>query len=229
MTFVLRHDEIRRGRRIVLRAGEITAALPAAVAVVGANGSGKTSLFMHVTRTLARQRTAATMRLRGEPVRTIGYVSQSFPLPPWLCAAHAAPLFGCDFDDLCARMPGLLLDELRSERVERLSPGQRQALSFAFALGTDARMLVLDEPFASMDLPRRVGALALLRAWLHRSDDRAVLLSSQHAGDLLEVCDHFVVLRSGRYVFNGSRTALTDGIVGDATRAESQLLALMTR
>src|SRR5688500_5445285 len=147
MTFVLRHDDIRRGRRVVLRAGEITAALPAAIAVVGANGSGKTSLFMHVTRTLVRQRTDATVLLRGEPVRTIGYVAQSFPLPPWLRAKHAAPLFGSDYDDLCARMPGLHLDELRDERIDRLSPGQRQALSFAFALGTDTRMLVLDEPF----------------------------------------------------------------------------------
>src|SRR5688500_16906007 len=156
MTFVLRHDDIRRGRRVVLRAGEVTAELPAAVAVVGANGSGKTSLFMHVTRTLAHQRTGATVLLRGEPIVAMGYVAQSFPLPPWLRAAQSAALFGCDYDELCARMPGLHLDELRAERIGTLSPGQRQALSFAFALGTDARMLVLDEPFASLDLPRRV-------------------------------------------------------------------------
>ena len=213
----------------MLRAGEITAALPAAIAVVGANGSGKTSLFMHVTRTLARQRTGAVVLLRGEPVRTMGYVPQSFPLPPWLRAERAAPLFGCDFDDLCARMPGLQLDELRAERIDRLSPGQRQALSLAFALGMDTRMLVLDEPFASLDLPRRVGALALLRNWLQQSDDRALVLSSQHAADLFDVCNHFVVLRAGGYVFNDSRAALMKCVVNDAGSAESQLVTLMTR
>lgn len=225
----IRHDAIRRGRRTVLAAAEITAALPAAIAVVGANGSGKTSLLMHVTRTLAAQRTPATVLLGGRTVPLLGYVPQSFPLPPWLRAHEAAPLFRCSFDRLCSAMPGLHLDALRMERVGALSPGQRQALALAFALGGEADVVVLDEPFASLDLVRRVGAIALLRAWLQRSPYRALLLSSQYAPDLLELCTHFVVLRHGRYVFNDARGALVGNVLDPQRAGETRLVELMTR
>jgi ABC-type multidrug transport system ATPase subunit len=225
---LIRHDDIRRRRRVVLGAAEIAAALPAAVAVVGANGSGKTSLLMHVTRTLAGQRTPATVLLGNRMVSAIGYVGQTFPLPPWLRAPQAAPLFACSYDELCARMPALHLDELRGEPIGALSPGQRQALALAFALGAGREMLVLDEPFASLDMRRRIGAVELLHEWVGRSPERALLLSSQHAPDLLELCTHFVVLRDGKYVFNDSRDALMTCVVR-GPGAERQLVEVMTR
>jgi len=218
----IRHDAIVRGRRVVLEAGGFEMPLPASVAVVGINGSGKSSLFMHVTNTL-RQRTS-------HPVGACAFAPQVPALPGWLRAEDVARLYNTTFAQLMHDMPALHLDELRGRRVASLSLGQQQALAIALAIQQPASMMILDEPFSALDFRRRLGALQLLHEWKNARPDRALLLSSQNAADLIDVCDYFAVIRDGRYVFTGPRTALAD--TGDAQptlqQTETSLLSMLS-
>lgn len=204
MRLEITHTAIRRGHRTVLESGHVTAAMPAAIAVVGINGSGKSSLFMRLTDTLAGVG-AASMTIDGRRA-SVAYVPQTPALPGWLGASHVAELYGLSFGALVAGMPGLHLAEIGRQKTAALSVGQRQALAIALALGREADITILDEPFSALDFRRRIGALHMLRQW--KDVGRAILLSSQSAADLVDLCDRFIVIRDSRYVFVGTRAEL---------------------
>lgn len=222
MSLVVRHSAIHRGRRTVLEPGTIDAPAPAAIAVVGINGSGKSSLFMHLTGALL-SRGERTVTLNGLPA-TLACVPQTPALPGWLSVEQLGAFIGSPFDELVRTMPGLHLEELEGQRADRLSVGQRQVLAIAFALARRADVTLLDEPFSALDFRRRIGLIALLHEC--RAAGRSFLLSSQAAPDLVAVCDRFVVIRDGRYVFNDYRDRLTPGSSDAAI--ENALLDLLT-
>lgn len=222
MMLDIRHGYVRRRRRTVLEAGRISVDAPAALAVVGVNGSGKSSLFMQLTDTLA-SRGRATLTFDGRHPST-AYVPQVPALPGWLDAEQTAKLYGLRFRDLVDTMTGLHLAEISGRPVSRLSTGERQILTIALALGRDADLTLLDEPFSALDFRRRLGTLELLRQ--RRDTGRAIVMSSQTAADLTDVCGHFVVIRDGRYIFDGRGGELADD--ADPRRIERRLLELLT-
>lgn len=216
------HGAVRRGRRDVLEAGHIAFELPAGLAIVGINGSGKSSLFMQLTDSLAT-RGAAAITIDGRPA-SLAYVPQVPALPGWLQAERVAGMHGLEFDDLIGRMPGLHLSEVAKQQVSKLSVGQRQALAIAVALGRNADVTLLDEPFSALDFRRRLGTIELLREQV--AAGRGVILSSQSAADLIEICDRFAVIRDGCYVFNGRRSDLAAG--ANERGVEQRLLEILT-
>lgn len=222
---VIRFPIVRRGQRAILEAGEIRAAYPSAVAVVGINGSGKSSLFMHLAGALRSAiRSPATIDLEGRRP-SLAYVPQSPSLPPWLTARQAATLYGLGYDEMCADLPSLHLGELDGQLCGRLSLGQQQALAVALALGRNAELTMLDEPFSALDFRRRIGALEILRERVTGPRAAAILISSQSAADLAGLCGRYVVLREGRVVFNAPAARLTPHGAADV---EGRLLELLS-
>src|SRR5690606_15078238 len=130
---------------------------------VGINGSGKSSLFMHLADVLLASRSGSTIRIDGRPA-SVAYVPQHPALPGWLTPREVARVYGLEFDALAAAMPGLHLREIARTGVAALSAGQRQVLALALALGRAADITLLDEPFTALDFRRRIGAIDLLTA-----------------------------------------------------------------
>lgn len=206
----LRFGDLRRGRHVVLAADELALPPGTAVALVGANGAGKSTLLMAAARVLApRAGRAVVLGCDGAPVARIGYVPQRPAFPPWLTLAQALVLHGAP--------PGVV-DVLGIERGERarllarpagaLSTGQVQALAVAVALRASDPLVLLDEPFAGVDLARRAALRALVAERRARQPAAVLILSSHVAADLDALCDWVVALRDGRCVFQGPRSAL---------------------
>jgi ABC-2 type transport system ATP-binding protein len=175
--------------------------------LVGSNGAGKTTLLRLIAG-LARPSSGA-VQVFGQPpadtqefLRDVGFLAQDIPLyKHWSTEDHLAlgAHMNPRWDD------GLTRDRLCSlgipfeQKVGTLSGGQRAQVALAMSLGKRPRLLLLDEPVAALDpLARRdfLGVLAEAVA----EGDLTVILSSHLVGDLERICDHLVLLDTGRLV-----------------------------
>jgi ABC-2 type transport system ATP-binding protein len=85
-----------------------------------------------------------------------------------------------------------------SRRVMFMSTGMRQKLAISVVLGSDAPLVVMDEPTANLDPNVRRDVLQLLRETRDRGN--TVVLSSHIFSDIDEACDEVAILRKGRLV-----------------------------
>src|SRR6266699_2054825 len=92
-------------------------------------------------------------------------------------------------DQLDIRIP-----ELRNP-IRQLSGGQRQAVSIARAVYCKARLMIMDEPTAALDVPEQLKVLELIRTL--RGQGVPVILISHNMQDVFAVADRAIVMRRG--------------------------------
>jgi len=196
-----------------------TAPTPGVIALFGRSGSGKSSLTNVIAGLLAPD--SGTVCLDGEmltdvrrgltvPVerRRIGYVFQDARLFPHLSVAgnlrygerrrrDAPTLIG--FDEVVELLG---LARLLERRPWQLSGGERQRVSLGRALLSQPRLLLLDEPLASLDVARREEVLPYLVALRDRLSMPMVYVSHQF-DEVLRLATHLVLLEAGRVVAEG--------------------------
>jgi molybdate transport system ATP-binding protein len=195
--------------------GRVTATAQAeagqVVAVIGPNGAGKTSLLRAVAGLVGHEGDVVVdgRSWSGVPVRErpVGLAFQDRLLFPHLSAldnvAFGPRSRGAARDD-ARRTAQEWLDrfgvgDLAPRKPRELSGGQAQRVSIARALATHPRLLLLDEPFASLD----IGVATALRVELARhlaSYDGVTLVVTHDAIDALTLADLVWVLDEGRLV-----------------------------
>jgi ABC-type multidrug transport system ATPase subunit/ABC-type transport system involved in multi-copper enzyme maturation permease subunit len=201
------HVSKRFGARVALADISLTFAPGEVTLLLGANGAGKSTLLRAIMGVIACEGLIRVDGLdpvdHGRAVRArIGYMPQSGGLHPELTVEDTLRFYAA----IRRSDPGraaLLLREAglaghASAKVGELSGGLRQRLGFAVALLGDPRILVLDEPSASLDAASRSWLAARLRAM---ADEGRVVIVSTHAGqELLDTGDRRVVLEDGRVI-----------------------------
>ncbi|GAB3403538.1 molybdenum ABC transporter ATP-binding protein [Massilia agilis] len=157
--------------------------------------------------------------------RALGYVFQEASLFPHL-SVRANLEFGQKRVparerrvDL-AQVAGLFgLSELLARRPQHLSGGERQRAAIARALLASPRLLLMDEPLASLDQQRKREILPYLER-MHDALSIPIIYVSHSADEVARLADHIVLLQAGRVVASGTLTetlARTDlpGAFGD--------------
>src|SRR5437764_12356065 len=106
------------------------------------------------------------------------------------------------------------LEDFADRLMNELSGGERQRVILARALATEAKILLLDEPTANLDLAHQATMLALVRARCDRGDTAAVVVT--HDVNLAsEFADRVVLMKEGRTIAMGSpHEALTPELLG---------------
>jgi ABC-2 type transport system ATP-binding protein len=189
------------------------------VALVGPNGAGKSTLlrtflgFERPTSGTVRVAGVDPWRERGEAIRHIGYIPQTPALYDELSVEEHVDLAaylrkGLDRDAALARTDELGLP--RRSRADELSGGQRAQLSLALVLAAGARILLLDEPLASLDPLARREFLAVLAREV-AALRATVVISSHIVRDIEGACQDLVVLVGGRLRLHGSIEAARAG------------------
>jgi ABC-type branched-subunit amino acid transport system ATPase component/ABC-type branched-subunit amino acid transport system permease subunit len=196
------------GVDLVVREGE-------AVALLGRNGVGKTTMLRAITGTLrphAGRIVFAGADIAGRPTHAINragisLVPEGRRLFPNLTVTENLRL--------AARPGGLSLDEVftlfprlrarQRAKAETLSGGERQMAAIARALVVPSRLILLDEPFEGLApaiVSEVMAALVRLRGKV------AMVIVEHHAESVLPITDHAYVLVNGRVAYEGTARAL---------------------
>ncbi|RZT10492.1 rhamnose transport system ATP-binding protein [Duganella sp. CF402] len=212
---------------LTVRAGEV-------MALIGENGAGKSTLVK--TLTGIYQPDEGSITLAGQPV---SFSSAQDAMQAGITAVHQETVM---FDELTVaeniyvgRQPcrGARIDWKRIEaeaeklferlevalpvraRVKDLSVAQRHFVEIARALSQDARVVILDEPTASLS-QREIQELYRIIGQL-RAAGTAVIFISHKFDEIFAVADRYTVLRDGQFIAEGALADIT----------EPELVALM--
>jgi len=221
-------------RNIVKRFGDFTAVndvsltVPSGelVALLGPSGSGKTSL-LRIIAGLERP-DAGQVLFEGEEAtgrdvryRGVGFVFQHYALFRHMTVFEnvafglrvrpraARPSSAAIREKVMSLLKLVQLDWLANRLPSELSGGQRQRVALARALAVEPKMLLLDEPFGSLDAKVRQE----LRRWLRRLHDDIRLTSvfvTHDQEEALEVADRVVVMNQGKIEQVGTSQEIFD-------------------
>lgn len=223
----LRELSKRFGRLAVLRGIDLEVGAGEAVALLGANGCGKTTLLSIAAGLLPSSGGSCTW---GGPAndeldvaarRSLAFVAHSTQIYGRLSARENLQLLASlrgDAVDAAALDP--LLERVGlGDAITRLagtfSRGMQQRLAIARALVGRPELLLLDEPFTALDF---AGRATLARILLEeRARGAAILLSSHDLEAVAEVADRAVLLADGRILAAATRRA-DEGVEAFAVR-----------
>jgi NitT/TauT family transport system ATP-binding protein len=176
------------------------------LSIVGPSGCGKSTLLQIVAGLLAPS--AGEVRLAGEPVieppQGMVYLFQQYSrsLFPWITVEqnvafgfrHAVPLSSRAAEERCIRYLDMVgLAEFRGRYPWELSGGMQQRAAIARALAAEPRMLLLDEPFSSVDALTRLELQGLiLDLWVRTG--LTVLLVTHDVEEAVYLSDRIALL-----------------------------------
>ena len=176
------------------------------VSIVGPSGCGKSTLLQIVAGLLAPS--SGEVRLAGEPIieppQGMVYLFQQYSrsLFPWLTVEqnvafgfrHAVPLSRRAAEERCIRYLDMVgLAEFRHRYPWELSGGMQQRAAIARALAAEPRMLLLDEPFSSVDALTRLELQGLiLDLWVRTG--LTVLLVTHDVEEAVYLSDRIALL-----------------------------------
>jgi sulfate transport system ATP-binding protein len=238
MSIEVRNVVKRFGSFVAVNEVSLTVPTGELVALLGPSGSGKTSL-LRIIAGLERADTGQVLfegedaTVRDVRKRGVGFVFQHYALFRHMSVFENVA-FGLRVRPAARRPPEaeirrkvsdllklVQLDWLADRYPSQLSGGQRQRVALARALAVEPRVLLLDEPFGSLDAKVRQE----LRRWLRRLHDEIRVTSvfvTHDQEEALEVADRVVVMNHGRVeqvgtpqeVFDKPATPFVMGFLG---------------
>jgi phosphonate transport system ATP-binding protein len=212
------------------------------IALIGASGSGKSTLLRHIAGFTASDPQPSQIEILGRPIqqngrivrevrrirRDIGFVFQQFNLvnrltvqtnvligalarlPLWRRVTGYFPR--AERERSVAALAEVGIADKVYERAANLSGGQQQRAALARALVQHARLILADEPIASLD-PESSRRVMDMLAMLNRNHRLTVVVSLHQVDIAMQYCPRTIALRDGRVVYDGPSAALTPPVL----------------
>ena len=179
--------------------------------LIGQNGAGKSTTFKAVLGLIAID--GGTITILGKDIREftakdrekLGVVLSDSGFSGYLRIKDLIPIL----ENLNEKFDKTFFVE-QAERfrlppdkqIKDFSTGMKAKLKLLAAISHDAKLLILDEPTAGLDVIARDELLELLREFMEQDEERSVLISSHISGDLESLCDDLYMIQDGKIVLH---------------------------
>ena len=179
--------------------------------LLGKNGVGKSTLIKNMTGMLFPTRGSCTVNGFAAQKREVAFLKNLFFAPEEYYLPNISirllskvyqnfyPFFNT------AQFAGYLdtFDINSSKKTSQLSLGQKKKVMIGFALSTNTKVLIMDEPTNGLDIPSKI----IFRNMIKESfrEDRTVIITSHQVRDLDELIDTILIMDNGRILFNESK------------------------
>ncbi|WP_371061120.1 phosphonate ABC transporter ATP-binding protein [Rhodosalinus sp. 5P4] len=245
---MLRIEKLTRrfGVNTAVDAADITIDKPTMVGIIGRSGAGKSTLLRMLNRLTDASEgrvfyedleiTALTGAAKRRWQSDCAMIFQQFNLVPRMDVVSnvlhgtlnqrsvLATMFNLFPADDIHRAIDILdrlgIAEHAPKRAEALSGGQQQRVAIARALMQDPRIILADEPIASLDPMNAQIVMDALRR-IHDEDGRMVICNLHTLDTARRYCERVIGMRDGRVVFDGTPDQLTTGVARDIYGADA--------
>jgi phosphonate transport system ATP-binding protein len=227
------------------------------IGLIGPSGSGKSTLLRHITGLTLAENRASGVTVFGSTVqrdgraspglgrvrRKVGFIFQQFNLVdrlPLLTNVLIGRLgqmprlrrwtgwfTAAEVRDAMAALDRVGIADHAGQRASPLSGGQQQRAAIARALVQRARLILADEPIASLD-PESSRRVMEALVDINRRDGVTVVVSLHQVDFARRYCNRIVALKAGRIVFDGPPDALDPGLLTEIYGAEAEDAGIAT-
>lgn len=235
---------VELGEREVLKGVSASFQPGALTGVIGANGAGKTTLLRALAGLVPVK--SGRISLEGEPVdsfdrketaRRVGYLAQkqepAFPfradetvmMGRYPHQDRLSPETDADRAAVGAALRDVDAADLAGRAINELSGGELQRVLIARTLAAQTPVLLLDEPFANLDVRHCLDILEILRA--QAREGRTVVVSVHDLNLAHRFCDHLLLLYEGEILAQGDvNDVLTRRLIEKAFQVHPEILTV---
>jgi len=178
--------------------------------LLGKNGTGKSTL-LYLISGLLRPKTGSvsydgveTKWRRPETLSEIFIVPEEFDLPAMSLSQYVSinepfyPRFSREVLESCLKDFELSTDL----KLNALSMGQKKKVFMAFALATNTRLLLMDEPTNGLDIPSKTQFRKVIAQYM--TEERTLIISTHQVHDVEQLLDHILILSPQRLLLDAS-------------------------
>lgn len=204
--------------------------------LIGQNGAGKSTTFKAVLGLISAD--SGNVTILGKDLRdftsgdreNVGVVLSDSGFSGYLTVKDIIPImkslykgFDCAFFTEQAHGFQLPMDK----KIKDFSTGMKAKLKVLIAISHHAKLLILDEPTAGLDVIARDEVLEMLREFMERDESRSILISSHISSDLETLCDDIYMMHDGKVILHED----TDVLLSDYAllKADEEQFSKMDR
>lgn len=179
--------------------------------LIGQNGAGKSTSFKAVLGLISTD--SGKISIFGKDLKNIsikdkeeiGVVLSDSGFSEYLRIKDLIPILKNFYSKFDQRF---FLEQLKrfqlpqDKKIKDFSTGMKAKLKVLIAISHEAKLLILDEPTAGLDVIARDELLDMLREYMEKDEERAILISSHISSDLESLCDDLYMIHDGKIILH---------------------------
>jgi ABC-2 type transport system ATP-binding protein len=184
--------------------------------LLGQNGAGKSSLLKMTAGLVFPQRGTCRVMNHEPRLRKPSFMSQLYFLPeesgiPQGSAMQYAALHAVFYPNFDHKLYEKFLSDFQvnpTQKLERISFGQRKKVMIAFALAAQTPLLIMDEPTNGLDISSKSMFRKLVAGAM--TEERCIIISTHQVRDLDMLIDHILILHEGKITYQQDLNTLSE-------------------
>ena len=169
--------------------------------LIGQNGAGKSTTISIICGQLRKDRKDFTAKDKEE----LGVVLSDSGFSGYLKIKDIIPILQNMYSKFDK---SLFIEQVQkfqlpmNKQIKEFSTGMKAKLKVLVAISHNAKLLILDEPTAGLDVIARDELLEMLREFLEKDEERSILISSHISSDLESLCDDLYMIHDGKIILH---------------------------